>query len=308
VEIGLDKLRSKPWSEVAPNMAAELMLPKGFITEEERRCYHYLAQHCVSGEGQIVDAGACLGASAFCFASGLARNPTKGDTLVHSFDQFLVTENYVADMISEYFRPVQPDWGDNFFDIFEFQTGKYKNLIIPHKGNFLNEKWNCSPISILFIDIAKSFELHNHLIEQFYPCLMPGKTLLIHQDFYFCWLPFIHITMQYLSHRFEIVDPFIPSASRLYLLKDAVSGDEITHIASISREERLDLLDAFIDGEHGDLRAMARVTKMCQLWYDKDQRSYDQERGRLIAEFGLRPDTNWGNQCIELDKLGFDRP
>jgi hypothetical protein len=304
-----DTLALKPWLDLEPRVIRELKLPKGFVTDEERQCYHYLARHCVT-DGQIVDGGACLGASAFAFASGLALNDkaARGSSFVHSYDQFQVSEGYVGDMIKQSFRPLASEWWDDFFDIFEFQTGKYKEFIRPCRGDFLQEKWNGAPIDILFVDIAKTPDLHVHVVEQFFPSLRAGRSLVLQQDFYFCWLPYIHITMQYLAHRFEIVDPFIPSASRLYLYKDAVTAEEIAHIRSIPRDERIDLLDAFIDGEQGDLRAMARVTKMCQLWHDKDERAYQDERDRLVSEFGLRPETNWGNQCAALDKLGFEGP
>jgi hypothetical protein len=299
-------LRNKPWTDVEETVKSDILLPKGFVTDEERQCYYYLAKYFVKGHGNIIDGGACLGSSAYCFGAGLAQNPSRGISRIHSYDRFIVSENYVADMISNHFRPLKQPWGDDFFDIFEYQTGKYRDLIVAHRGDFLAEKWDRSPIEILFVDIAKSKKLHDHVVEQFFPYLIPGKSLLLHQDYYFCWLPFIHIAMQYLSHRFEIVDRFIPSASRLYMLKDALTSSEIDNVQKLSREKRVELLDQWIDGETGDLKAMARVTKMCQLWYDKDEIAYADERRRLETEFGILPNTNWGMQCIQLDQLSFD--
>ena len=43
------------------------------------------------------------------------------------------------------------------------------------------------------------------------------------------------------------------------------------------------------------------------IWHDRDERGYHSERARLASEFGIRPDTNWGNQCLELDKIGFEK-
>ena len=124
----------------------------------------------------------------------------------------------MADCIKQNFRPLQQEWGDDFYDIFEYQIGKYQEFVKPHRGDFMLEKWNGSPIELLFIDLAKTKDLHDHIVEQFFPSLVPAQSLVMHQDFYFSWLPYIHTYMQYLSHRFEVVDPLIPSASRLYLL------------------------------------------------------------------------------------------
>lgn len=298
------KLSTKPWLDLEPDVVSDILLPKGFILEEERRCFHYIARHCISGGGQIIDAGAAFGASAYSLASGLARNPSRWDTRVHSYDLFTSEAEYVSALATQYFRPVKT--GDDIFDIYEYQVGKYRNLIRPHRGDFLRYKWDGSRIDVLMVDMAKSPDLNVRIIEQFYPCLVPGESLLVHQDFYFSWLTYIHISMQYLAHRFEIVDRLIPDGSRLFLLKDAITADEIEHVRSFSREERIDLLDAFIDGEKGDSRAMARVNKLCQLYYDDDEDGYRAERKRMSAENpSIGPETKWGLQTNEIDALAF---
>jgi len=122
------------------------------------------------------------------------------------------------------------------------------------------EEWDGSRIDILFVDLAKTADLNIRIIEQFYPALVPGESLLVHQDFNFCWLPYIHISMQYLAHRFVIIDRWVWDSSRIYMLKDKITPEEFKHIRSFSREERIDLLQAYVDGETGQSLAMARVT------------------------------------------------
>jgi hypothetical protein len=301
----LAHLRTKPWSNLEREVVSDITLPKGYIADEERRSYHYLARYCIKGQGHIVDAGAYIGASAYCFASGLARNSSKGKTVIHAYDRFLVDAAYIGEMITKNFRPLNSDRGDDFFDIFEFQVGKYKEFIHSHRGDFLLEKWNGEPIELLFVDLAKNDELHKHIVEQFYPSLIPGRSLLIHQDFYHPWHPYIHISMQYLKHKFEIIDPFVHNSSRLYLLKDRLTADEIAHVNSVPQQERLDLLEEFIDGEEGDMRAMGHVIKMCQHWLDKDQKGFQAQRSRLAAEFEWQPHKDWAFWCAELDKVQF---
>jgi hypothetical protein len=130
-------------------------------------------------------------------------------------------DEYVGNYISEAFRPAKE--GDDFFDIFQYQTGKYKEYIQPHRNDFLKEQWDGLRIDILFVDLAKTLELHDHIVKQFYPCLVAGESLLMHQDFYHCWNPYIRITMQFLKHCFENLDGFIPMSSRLFLLKEAIT-------------------------------------------------------------------------------------
>jgi hypothetical protein len=302
MKLDVGKLSTKHWLDLEPEVVSDIMLPKGFIFDEERRCFHYIARHCTSGGGQIIDAGAALGASAYCLASGLARNPSRWETRVHSYDRFFAEAEYVSALCTQYYRPVKV--GEDMFDIYEFQVGKYRELIRPHRGDFMFDRWDGSRIDVLMVDMAKSPELNTRIMEQFFPCLVPGESLLVHQDFYFSWLSYIHISMQYLAHRFEIVDRLIPDCSRLFMLKDPITAGEFEHLRSIPREERIDLLDAFIDGEKGDSRAMARVNKLCQLYYDDDDEGYRAERKQLSAENpNIGPETKWGFQCGEIDAL-----
>src|ERR1700704_5140207 len=69
----LTAIREKPWnrSDVPP----EIYSPKGMIGPEERRALYWLGKNWFTGRGEIVDAGAYIGASAFSIAAGLNDNP-----------------------------------------------------------------------------------------------------------------------------------------------------------------------------------------------------------------------------------------
>src|SRR5689334_15827426 len=122
-------LKSKPWTE-DDTMPDDVDKPVGMIGPEERRCYYWLGKNWLSGQGCIVDAGAFLGASTFCFAAGAAaggRRDFHGNALVHAYDYFKVVDNYVGEAISRDFRRV--DMGDSYLDIFATQTGAYIDAI-----------------------------------------------------------------------------------------------------------------------------------------------------------------------------------
>lgn len=292
-------LRSKPWLDLPKEVVADIILPKGFIGEEERRSYYYIARHFSEGKGAIVDAGACLGSSAYCFAAGLKDNPARGDTVIHSYDKFEVGEDYVGELIQQCFRPTVG--GDSFLDIFEYQIGRYKEFVRGHVGNFLEEKWERGRIDILFVDLAKTQDLHDHIVQEFYTALVPGESLLMHQDFYHAWNPWMHIGMEFFVDRFELLDEYIPTNSRLFLTTKPILPAEVVEMKSLSRERRLELMDSFIERETGDQRAMARVSKLCQLWIDNDVNGYADERARLEAESGWPENTAWAFQGRQLD-------
>src|SRR5476649_2683874 len=101
----LASFSAKPWEEYpAPDL---LYMPRGMIGAEERRLLYWLAAEYYSGSGVVVDAGAYLGASAFALAMGLAasRHAAAAHAVVHSYDRFVATDDYVRDDISRTFFP-----------------------------------------------------------------------------------------------------------------------------------------------------------------------------------------------------------
>jgi len=127
MKLNVEKLSAKPWWNLEPEVVQELLVPRGFIGEEERRALHYIARNCISGAGQIVDAGACIGSSAFCLASGLARSPLRGNTRVHSYDRFTSEAEYVSELVTQNFKPCTV--GTDIYDVYETQIKPYKSFI-----------------------------------------------------------------------------------------------------------------------------------------------------------------------------------
>ena len=124
-------IRTKPWLAPGAGIPAVVDEPKGMIGPEERRAYYWLGRNRLSGAGCIVDAGAFVGASTFCFAAGAAdggRRDFRGGPLVHAYDYFKVVDEYVGNAIARDFRPIAAgeeitfDYGDEYFDLF-FKDG-----------------------------------------------------------------------------------------------------------------------------------------------------------------------------------------
>jgi hypothetical protein len=265
-------LKTKPWEDgKAPN---ELYVPKGMVGPEERRCYYWLAKNWLSGRGHIVDAGAFLGSSTYCFANGAAaggRREYGGEPLIHAFDYFKVVDQYVGESITRDFRPIAD--GESYLDIFEGQTADYRDMIKTYAGNFLDHRWSGRPIEILFIDIAKTAELNAHAIGEFFGSLVPGQSALIHQDYFHCWHPYIHASMEYFDDEFELVDEHVPHQSRVWRLKKAIPKEKIARLAqnSLTKEERLALFDRLVAKSSDFSRPMIELAKIWQIYQDRDR-------------------------------------
>ena len=148
--------------------------------------------------------------------------------------------------------------------------------MLPHPGDLLAQKWEGGRIDILFVDISKLINLNSHVVEQFFPHLVPESSIVVQQDFFHCWHPYIHITMEYLAEYFDIVVSYVPHHSRVYRLVKAIPPEAIERLGryAFSPSERLALLDRFIEKETGKMRGMARTIKLCQLWMDGDLSGY----------------------------------
>ncbi len=299
-------LMAKPW-RLEADWPAEIRAPKGMIGKEERRCYYWLGRHWLSGLGCIVDAGAFVGASTLCFAAGAAaagRRDFNGDPLVHAYDYFKVVDDYVGEAISKDFRPIGP--GESYLDIFATQTAAYADMIRAYPGDFLERRWNGTPIEVLFIDIAKTSELCAHAIQEFFPSLVPGRSVLVHQDYFHCWHPYIHIGMEFLDEEFELVDEHVPHQSRVWRLAKPIPDDKIARLAAFdfSKQERIALLDRLVLKSSAFSRPMNEVVRLWQhcLDNDLDVATADLARLRDVYEIDQRRDL-WAKQALEVEAV-----
>jgi len=253
-------------SATIPNTAATLratpvpphiFLPRGMIVPEEQILLYLLARDVYQGRGAIVDAGAFCGASAYAFSAGLTDNPRafSREKVVHSYDLFQVDDSYTRQYIQNGFyyftglqnelkfpkHQVQP--GESFLEVFRFQTQRYNTLIEEHPGSILDFTWPpARPIEILFIDVAKTQEIQQHLFAHFLPCLVPGGVLL-QQDFHHAWHPYIHVAMEYLAPCFEITHSRV-GATRAYRLSRPIPEADLRRVVNhdFTPAERADLM------------------------------------------------------------------
>jgi hypothetical protein len=205
------------------------------LVPAEQRLLYRLTSHYYSGAGVIVDAGAFCGASAYAMAAGFSDNTGifSKERRIHSYDLFVADDEYTRDYLQNNFytrfdrhgkqveliRRVAS--GESFLDIFLFQTQRYENLVEVHPGSILAQKWSGGKIEILFLDICKTLEIQRHVFAEFLPHLIPGRSIVIQQDFHHAWHPYIHVAMEYLDPYFDIIVPAI-GGSRVYRLHSPV--------------------------------------------------------------------------------------
>jgi hypothetical protein len=193
------------------------------LMQAELDLLHWLTSEYYCGQGLIVDAGCFLGGSTHALASGLAVNPATAGSrkLIHSYDLFSTSGVLWYDFLPQF--ALQRD--QNFEDRFRRNTAEHSELIEVHPGNLLDQGWGREPIEILFLDICKFPPLHDHATQMWFPRLIPGRSILIQQDYGWWDYHWGNVMMEVFRDHFVVLDD-VPVASRVYLCTHAISEAE----------------------------------------------------------------------------------
>lgn len=213
----LQYLRNKSWEEIG--LLPEVEEIESMLTMSERKLLLTIAKDYYSGEGVIIDGGCFLGGSTISICAGLIENQNFNifsKPLVHSYDRFLVepwaegrnfSSSYTKmdlNNTSNEYQKRKP--GDSFRDLFDINLTPYKTLLCVHEGDITKEPIIEGKIEILFLDILKGKKVCDFVTENYYRKMIPGRSLLIHQDYLFSGFNFhIHVTMELLEEYFTIV-------------------------------------------------------------------------------------------------------
>src|SRR5262249_37872901 len=145
------------------------------------------------GVGAVVDLGCWLGSTTISLARGLDRNPRPNvrTSQVHAYDRF-IWEEWMEERYpfpgSKLLHP-----GDSFLDEFQRRTSEVAKRIRVYPGDLLRAEWNGGPIELLLVDAMKSWDLANAIVHVFFPKLIPGRSLILHQDFIHYYVSWIHL-------------------------------------------------------------------------------------------------------------------
>lgn len=260
------ELRSAP-------IPKHVFLPRGMIVPGEQALLYLIGRDVWTGAGEIVDAGAFCGASAYALAAGLhdGASDTRRDGRIWSYDLFAANDAYTRDYIQTAFYAFtdpagaikfckrEVAFGESFLDIFEFQTQRYASHIRAFPGSILDHAWDGSDIEVLFIDVAKTLEIQQHLFRSFLPKLIPGGILL-QQDFHHAWHPYIHVAMEYLAPYFRITHPHV-GATRAYQLIDRIPSTALDRVTrhDFAPDEAIGLMRRCIESSDRPTRPLLTV-------------------------------------------------
>lgn len=226
----------------------------------ERRFLYGLASKYYSGEGVIIDAGIFLGASTRCFGEGVRQNSnleralSKWECPVISFERGIVTPTMPA-FFKRNSLNVDLAPGESFAPLVKENTQTVSDIVDLRIGDIQETGGIDHPIEILFLDVLKLPEINKYIVEQYYPKLIPGKSIVIQQDYFYDLLPYIKTYQEYFGAYFQYVGEIGSTAAFLCtreITKEATLGvdtmvaDEQIRLAGIALQRSIDPARRFL--------------------------------------------------------------
>ena len=185
-------LSAKPW-EGYP-VPDRIYMPHGMVGFEERRMLYWLGAEQSSGAGTVVDAGAYLEHrhspwAPACSSSNMPPRHVRWFIPMTALSPMTNTSGTTYRGASTRFRK-------GTTTRFEFQTALHADRIVAHRGDFIEPRprprrsKSCSSMSP---NRGAQSPSGRALLTR----LIPGKSVVVQQDFYQAWYPYIPITMEY---------------------------------------------------------------------------------------------------------------
>ena len=192
---GLNPVRHSFYEVSSPD--GSIFELRSMLSTHEIALLYACARFSWNGDA-IIDLGPLIGASTWAFSRGLMdRDMPPEKPVIHSFDLWKAEGPYDGYLVNS----ARGGAGSLLGEWMRVTDG-YHHLCEPHQGDFCAWNWNGQPIGILFVDVAKTWELNNHIVSTMFPYLRPG-ALLIQQD-YIHWNEYwIHIEMARFRPYFE---------------------------------------------------------------------------------------------------------
>ena len=255
-----DQLLERPWRNVEP--PDDVFLTPTMLARDELVLLYTLARDHCTGAGRIVDAGCFLGGSTRALAAGLRDSATASAAPIITYDLFQV-EQYYYDSFPDEFTGIQV--GDSTRHRFDRYLTGLTDWVEVMEGDVMTLGWRGEPIELLFLDILKTWDINDLFMREFFPRLIPGRSIVVQQDYLYGYCPWIHISMELLADHLRWIDD-VP-CSRVYLLETAPPDELLrTNVQhDLDREQQLLLMDRAVARTTGESRGMLDLARAAVL-------------------------------------------
>lgn len=212
---------ARPWTAVRETDLGPAARVPTMLTQEESLFYHWLGRR-VQGDGAVVDLGAYAGGSAARLLSGLALSGRPFH--VHSYDRFRSSRAFWAKFMPDEPLPEADD--ADLLPVAQRNLAPWAGHVTLHVGDIGEKRWTGGPIEILSVDAAKGADMADHIAESFFPALVPGRSILVQQDYLMAVQPWLCAQMVGLRDCFLPL-AHLPKVGMAFLCLAPVTGDAL---------------------------------------------------------------------------------
>lgn len=229
----------QPWRDRANQVPAAVYQVPTMLCEDESRLLYWLTRVWASEAGAVCDLGCFAGGSTARLAAGLAA---AGQTSpIHAYDFFSVSPDHKEKFL--YANGVLPFEGDDLLPIVRCLLAPWGARLMLHPGDVAEAVWNQGPIEVLFIDVMKTPETADAIAQNFYHALIPGRSVIVHQDYQHWRQPWIAAQMQALRPAFRPI-AWAEAGSVVFAVDRKPTARELDHarVASLGDAEMIELV------------------------------------------------------------------
>ena len=235
----------------------EISLPKDILavpsmmSPNERKFLYGFTRDHFKGDGIIIDAGIFMGASTYIFGKAIQENPVfpkldfGNQPPIISFDRAVIYPNFYPFAKRHKIDVEGLEPGDSFKHLIEKNIAPVVSQVDLRIGDIIEEDYSQIglPIEMLFLDIIKRPDINDYTIKTWFPYLIPGKSIVVQQDFFCEGVPHVPVSMEYFAEYFDYLGE-IHSAS-IYRYKKRIPDEELQRNLNdeLSLEQQLSLID-----------------------------------------------------------------
>jgi hypothetical protein len=167
------------------------------------------------------------------------------------------------------------------FETFLETVCDYLDEIYCSPGDISRLRWHGAPVEVLFVDIAKSWDLNLWVLRQWFTALIPGQSIVIQQDYVWFDAWWIAVTMEYFRDCFERLG-FVFGASAVYRCIGRVTPERIDAFSRLTFDDMRAFMQQAI---YSAPESVAQVLRcgMARLLMERDR----SEAARVLAEVKL---------------------
>jgi hypothetical protein len=151
--------------------------------------------------------------------------------------------------------------GDSFRARFAANVARFDVPHVVHEGDITQIGWSGGPIDVLFLDVLKSWEINDAVLRDFFPSLVPGRSVIVHQDYGWGDNPWIAITVELMRDALVLID-WMEWGSHVFFVERELPADLLEHgVAGLDADARLDAIEQAVGHAEGWVQGMLEVSR-----------------------------------------------